>query len=120
MMKSFTDKFFLVKDKATSKTSIVELPVRYIRVNLLKTNKAALIKKLEEEKFTLKSYNKEKTSFEKFMKLAREMEENEFMTDYHFDDVLLFKNCASKQLTEMPLYKECLYAVQDKVREGLF
>ena len=51
------------------------------------------------------------------MKLAREMEETEFMADYHFDDMLLFKNSASKQLTELPLYKECLYAVQDKVRD---
>ena len=107
---------FSVKDTSASKTSIVELPVRYIRVNLLKTNKDALIKKLEEENFALKRYYKAKTSFEEFMKLAREMGETEFMIDYHFDDILLFKNCASKQLTELPLYKECLYAVQDKVR----
>lgn len=103
-----------IKDESSSKTSIVELPVRYIRVNLLKTNKAALIKKLEGENFTQKRYNKAKTSFEEFMKLACEMEETEFMADYHFDDMLLFKNSASKQLTELPLYKECLYAVQDK------
>lgn len=50
------------------------------------------------------------------MELARALEENEFMVDYHFDDIFLFKNCASKQLTELPLYKECLYAVQDKVK----
>ena len=106
----------IVKDSKESKSDIVELSVRYIRVNQIKTSRKDLIVKLKEHEYCQKEYVAKKTSFEQFMKLALEMEAKQFMVDYHFDDILLFRNDDIKDLTELDLYKEeNMFAIQDKV-----
>lgn len=90
--------------------------MRYIRVNQLKISKNDLIEKVTENQFSLKKYSKKQTTFESFMKLALELEPRQFLVDYHFDDILVFRNDDIKSLTDLEIYKEeNLFAIQDKV-----
>jgi hypothetical protein len=57
-------KTFFLLEKQNSNHSDNHLVVRYIRINLIKTNMKRVIKKLVKNGFQQIIYNKEETSFE--------------------------------------------------------
>ncbi len=58
------ENFFFALEKQNSDHSDNDLVVRYIRINLIKTNMKRVIKKLVKNGFQQIIYNKEETSFE--------------------------------------------------------
>lgn len=88
--------------------------IRYIRINYLKNSKSELMEKLRLLGFKHRPYKDgEKISFDQFKTLALSLNIDEFIVDYHFDDVLVFNDECTKKLTQ--LYEDGSVAMQDKV-----
>ncbi|KAF7489679.1 putative 28S rRNA (cytosine-C(5))-methyltransferase [Sarcoptes scabiei] len=88
--------------------------IRYVRINRLKIDLKELLNKLDELQFKMKIYDKSEIDFEQFKLLALQLKPNDFVLDYHFDDLLVFNDQASKILTNSDLYHHGLIAMQDK------
>lgn len=73
-----------------------------------------LVEKLKSLQFKEKLFPQNDNSFEQFKMLALELNYNEFMFDFHFDDVILFNDESSKLITDSELYKNGLISMQDK------
>lgn len=73
------------------------------------------MEKLKKLGFIHKAYNNngEKISFDQFKALASSLNNDEFIFDYHFDDVFVFNDESTKKLIE--LYENGSIAMQDKV-----
>ncbi|KAH9515980.1 putative 28S rRNA (cytosine-C(5))-methyltransferase [Dermatophagoides farinae] len=111
-----TDHYANVKNSAKDNVSIDRKNpwIRYIRINYLKNSKSELMEKLKKLGFIHKAYNNngEKISFDQFKALASSLNNDEFIFDYHFDDVFVFNDESTKKLIE--LYENGSIAMQDK------
>lgn len=48
------------------------------------------------------------------MTLAKKLEDDQYLRDYHFDDLLCFETDATKKVQELDIYKRCCIVMQDK------
>src|SRR6218665_972890 len=104
--REFKDKF--------SKTYASQ-PVRYFRINQIISSIDQVLKSLKDEvQMTQKTFDKKKTSFEEFKKLALALKEDEFMVDYHFDDIFVVLDKTTGMLKNSALYKNNSISIQDK------
>lgn len=87
--------------------------IRYIRINYLKNSKTELMKKLEQIEFKQRLYSKNDIQFDQFKTIALSLAIDEYLVDYHFEDVFVFNDESTKKLT--PLYEDGSIAMQDKV-----
>lgn len=86
----------------------------------MKIDLKELLNKLDELQFKMKIYDKSEIDFEQFKLLALQLKPNDFVLDYHFDDLLVFNDQASKILTNSDLYHHGLIAMQDKVSHKIY
>ncbi|KAH9417316.1 putative 28S rRNA (cytosine-C(5))-methyltransferase [Dermatophagoides pteronyssinus] len=86
--------------------------IRYIRINYLKNSKTELMKKLEQLEFKQRLYSKHDIQFDQFKTIALSLAIDEYLIDYHFEDVFVFNDESTKKLT--PLYEDGSIAMQDK------
>ena len=92
-----------------NKEIIIQQP-RYVRVNLLKTTMDLVLAHLKREGLILKP-NPE--NYEKFLQYIVNLEEHEFMIDFHLSEYLLVFP-SKTQFYDYPLYIDGSLILQDK------
>ena len=92
-----------------NKEIIIQQP-RYVRVNLLKTSMDLVLAHLKREGLILKP-NPE--NYEKFLQYIVNLEEHEFMIDFHLPEYLLVFP-SKTQFYDYPLYIDGSLILQDK------
>ena len=93
---------------------VKELPVKYLRVNRIKTTIDDLIYELVNDlEFT--QVGRKFDCFNDFLKKLFSLNENEFMVDYHFPDDLIVVNSGCKKVfQEYRMYRDGKIIFQDK------
>ena len=86
---------------------------RYVRVNLLvAANVNRVIATLKSDGFQEQFYDKDNTSYSKFLVMVEKLEVNQFLVDFHFDDLLAFG--AGTTFFDYKLYDDGVLILQDK------
>lgn len=98
-----------IKDKGQQPRNQCKNP-RYVRVNLLKTTMELAIVQFQREGLILKSTPK---NYEEFTLAIRDLNDDEFMLDFHMPQYLLVFPC-KKQFYDHPLYLDGSVVLQDK------
>lgn len=89
--------------------------VKYIRVNNLKSNIDHIISQLKAAGLNQLEYSKEKIKFKKFINKYINMDDNQFMVDFHFpSDLILVKQCGAEKMKRNEIIQKGKASFQDK------
>lgn len=88
---------------------------KYLRLNHLKSNMEHVLAQLKLAGLTQVVYNKDKIKFKKFINKFKELENNQFMLDFHFpNDLIIIKPETAIKLKSSDLLKKHKVMLQDK------
>lgn len=88
---------------------------KYLRLNHLKSNMEHVLAQLKSAGLTQVIYNKDKIKFKKFINKFKELENDQFMLDFHFpNDLIIIKPETAKKLKSSELLKKYKVMLQDK------
>lgn len=93
---------------------VKELPIKYLRVNRIKTNVDDLVYELVNDLEYIQ-VGRKFDCFNDFLKKLFSLKESEFMLDYHFpDDLIVVNACVKRELQQYRMYQEGKVIFQDK------
>lgn len=93
---------------------VKEIPVKYLRINRLKTNVDDLVYELAND-LEFIQVGRKFDCFNDFLKKLFSLKENEFMLDYHFpDDLIVIHSSLKKKFQEYRIYQNGRVIFQDK------
>lgn len=104
----------LLNDHVDLFKDVKELPVKYLRINKLKANATELIYELVNDLEYIQ-VGRKFDCFNDFLKKLFNLNENEFMLDYHFpDDLIVINQNCKKEFQSYRMYESGKVIFQDK------